>query len=462
MNSVVQISAAAGQGETRRFPWFTFVFLTACFFIALHDPTRSFSIQGDYLPSGDTLEKHAADGNVKRQIGFLGAGAFGFLVMVGARRKSLQVNGTLALLVFFLLTWILLSVTWADERTLSARRLVVIATLCFGAIAVACSLTPREIMLFVLFSSMVYLVAGITSEIAIGTFTPTAERYRFSGTLHPNNQGVNCSLILLASITALHTEKRFKSLFIACAGLAFLFLVLTKSRTSLLAFLVTFAVYSVLVYGRSRHFAYICTLATTAVLIVLFVASDAVAPALERSLLMGRTDQDISGTMSLTGRLPLWQDLIEYAAVRPFQGYGYGSFFTVEHIREISDRQGWPIAECHSVFLEVLLGLGVIGLIAYSLIQFIGIAVAARYFRVTLDPHFAFLGGLLVLGVIGGFSESTLLVPTMQTFVQFITLGYFGFVAGPPLVEAFASSRDRRRFSAPALRRPTAMPRGHA
>jgi O-antigen ligase len=359
------------------------------------------------------------------------------------------VNGALASLMLFFLIWILLSVTWADERALSARRLVVIATLCSGALAVACTLTPREIMLFVLFSSFIYLLSGVASEVALGTFTPAAERYRFSGTLHPNNQGVNCSLIVLASLTASQMEKRWKPVYLACAGFAFIFLMLTKSRTSLLAFLVTFAVYAFLVYGKSRRFFYVGTLGVTALLFILLVESDLVAPALERGMLMGRTDQDISGTMSLTGRLPLWQNLLEYAEAKPFQGYGYGSFFTVDHIREISDRQGWPIAECHSVFLEVLLGLGLVGLLAYTVIQFIGMARAAQYFHATQDPHYAFLGGLLLLGVVGGLSESTLLVPTMQTFVQFITLAYFGFVTAPEAVQARARIRDRRRFSAP-------------
>ncbi|MCC6152764.1 MAG: O-antigen ligase family protein [Candidatus Hydrogenedentes bacterium] len=437
--------------DTRPIPWLTFIMLTACFFIALHDPLRSASIQADYLPSGDTLEKHASEGNVKRQIGFLGAGLFGAVVLALGKRTSLRMNGALASLMLFFLIWMLLSVTWADDRALSARRLVVIATLCSGALAIACKLTPREIMLFLLFSSFVYLLSGVVSEIALGTFTPAAERYRFAGTLHPNNQGVNCSLVVLAALTAAQFEKRGKAMYIGCAGFAFVFLMLTKSRTSLLAFLVTFAVYAFLLYGKSRRFLYVSVLGITALLFVLLVESDFVAPALERGLLMGRTDQDISGTMSLTGRLPLWQNLLEYAEARPFLGYGYGSFFTLEHIREISNRQGWPIAECHSVFLEVLLGLGLVGMLTYTVIQFIGMGRAFQYFRATQDPHFAFLGGLLLLGVVGGLSESTLLVPTMQTFVQFVTLAYFGFVAAPELVQQRARVRDRRRFSAPPV-----------
>ena len=184
---------------------------------------------------------------------------------------------------------------------------------------------------------------------------------------------------------------------------------------------------------------------------VIIFARDTLATLLTNTVLLGRTDQDISGALTLTGRLPLWQNLLEYAARRPIQGYGYGSFFTVEHIREISARQGWPIAECHSVFLEVLLGLGIVGVSAYAVIQFLGLARTVSYFRITNDPRYAMLGSLLLLGIVGGLAESTLLVPTMQTFVQFLTLAQLAFLAPSPEIASLLHSRARGKFSAPTI-----------
>lgn len=450
MSTVLEFPQDA-QYRRRRLPWFTFVVFTLAFFIALHDASRSFSIEGDYLPSEDTLKKHASEGNARRQIGFVMAGAFGVLLLIRPDRRPLVMNGFLAALILFFLTWMVLSISWADERALTARRLVVIAMLALGALGVATQMTPREITLFVLFCSMAYLIAGIASEVALGTFTPSAERYRFSGTIHPNNQGVNCSLILLSSAAAAQSEKRWRKLFVCCAGAAMVFLLLTKSRTSLLSFLITFGAYCILVYGRSRHFAYVCSLLITAGLLAALLANGTIMPALEHGILLGRDDQDLSGAMSLTGRLPLWQNLLEYAAERPIQGYGYGSFFTLQHIREITATQGWPIAECHSVFLEVLMGLGIVGVTSYTLIQFIGIGRSVRYFRITRDPNQAFLGSLLILGVVGGLAESTLLVPTMQTFVQFMTLAYFAFQAAPEAVRKHVAAADQRKFSSPPI-----------
>lgn len=443
----------------RRLPWLVFLLLTVAFFIALHDPMRSYSIQDDYLPSEDTLEKHASEGNAKRQVGFLMVGGIGALILLGLNRRPLEMHGFLSFLIVFFMAWITLSITWADQPALTGRRLIVIATLATGALAVVTRMSLRELVLFVFFSSLAYLLAGIAAEIALGTFRPTVERYRFAGTIHPNNQGVNCSLILLSGVTAFLTEKRWRSLYGSVSLLALVFLILTKSRTSLLSFVVAFGIFAIIVFRNSRHFTYACCLGITAILTILLLASDALSKLVAGTILLGRTDQDISGAMTLTGRLPLWQNLLEYAARRPIQGYGYGSFFTVEHIQEISARQGWPIAECHSVFLEVLLGLGIVGVSAYALIQFLGLARTVSYHRVTRDPRYAFLGGLLLLGIVGGLAESTLLVPTMQTFVQFVTLAQLAFQAPAEAIQRHLDSADRSRFSAPAVHRFHLLPK---
>ncbi len=437
--------------ERTGLPWFMFALFTFAFFIALHDPVRSYSIGDDYLPSEDTLQKDASQGNAKRQIGFLLVGGFGALMLAMPGRRPLQVNGFFAGLIIFFVLWLLLSIFWADEWALTARRIVVIATLSLGAMGVACRMSPREMMLLVLFSSTAYLFAGIASEVALGSFTPTADRYRFAGTIHPNNQGVNCSFIVLAAIAALQTEKRFRWFYAGLAGLAFFFLIMTKSRTSLLSFLLTLGLYLIIVYAGSPRFMFAACASVTGILAFILLASGSILPALQKGILLGRTDQDMDGAMALTGRLPLWEQLIEYAAERPIQGYGYGSFFTVSHIREITARQGWPIAECHNVFLEVLMGLGIVGVSTYALIQIIGMARSVKYYRATHDARYAFLGGLLLLGIVGGMTESTLLVPTMQTFVQFLTLGYFGFQALPEPLRIKVVTHDAGKFSAPRL-----------
>jgi O-antigen ligase len=408
-------------------PWFAFALLTVAFFIALHDPTRSLSISDDYMPNEETIQKNVSEGNSKRQIGFLIAGAFGALVMVSPRRRKVEINGVIAVLVIFFLAWLMMSVLWAEDRSITFRRLIVIAILCTGALAVAVRMNLRDIMLLVFWSSIVYLLVGILSEIAMGSFNLTHESYRFAGTIHPNNQGINCSLIVLSAVGLAHRLPRWRAFFIAAALLGFAFLVLTKSRTSMGSMLLALFLYLFIAYRNSKPALFIACATTTLGLIILFVGQDALMPTIEKVVLLGRGDQDMGGAMNLTGRLPLWQHLMEYAAHRPFHGYGYGSFFTVKHIEEITARQDWPIAECHSVFLEVLMGLGLVGVVTYTLVQFMAMRHSLVYFNRSGDHGYLFLFALLTYGFVGGMAESTLLVPTMQTFVHFIAIAFLSF-----------------------------------
>jgi O-antigen ligase len=436
--------------------WVVFLVLTAAFFVAFLDPLtkRVVSIENDYQLSVETQQQLSADGSTRRQVGLLLAGGFGALLLAYVDRRHFRMNGMLAYAIVFLMVWMAVSVSWSDQPALTIRRVIVMAMLFVAAVAVALRLEPREILLFILFSTTCYLLFGIGVEFVFGTFRPWVEKYRFSGSMHPNNQGMNCSLMLVSGVVASFTEKRFRSLYLGLVILSVAALLMTKSRTSLVSLAIPFAAYMFLVYRGSRHFTYVCFIFLTMATFVVLVAGDTLADAAMSGVLLGRSDQDISGLLSLTGRLPLWQNLLEYVAERPIQGYGYGSFFTVERLGDISARQGWAISQCHSVFLEILVGLGIVGVGAYIIIQFLSIVRSIRYFAITRDARFAYFSTLLLMGVVGGLAESTLLVPKMPTFVQFVVLAYLAFRTPPDAVSASDAVHDRGKFSSPIVHFP--------
>jgi exopolysaccharide production protein ExoQ len=121
---------------------------------------------------------------------------------------------------------------------------------------------------------------------------------------------------------------------------------------------------------------------------------------------MGR-DED--GMSTLTGRLPLWEELLEvYAQQQPLFGYGFGAFWTPDRIFAVSDSQGWAISSTHSTYIDLLLTVGYVGFVlcisalVFALIQFWSLEVK--------HPHsgYGLMAMLVVLLLAGGFLETTI------------------------------------------------------
>jgi exopolysaccharide production protein ExoQ len=80
----------------------------------------------------------------------------------------------------------------------------------------------------------------------------------------------------------------------------------------------------------------------------------------------------IDRDVSLTGRVPLWQSLLQVAAERPLTGYGYGAFWLGENpvAGYIWDVIGWPAPEAHNSYIDLLLQVGVPGLLISTAVLF--------------------------------------------------------------------------------------------
>ncbi|MGA8730246.1 MAG: O-antigen ligase family protein, partial [Terracidiphilus sp.] len=138
---------------------------------------------------------------------------------------------------------------------------------------------------------------------------------------------------------------------------------LTKSRTSLVCGVLTLAFY----WAERLSRKYILTLLPTAtilasVLIGAYLLDSEAAKQLNQTLLAGR---DADTYENFSGRVPLWRLCMQYVAVRPVAGYGFYGFWTPERIRTVSASEGWAVPESHNGFIELMLGLGVMGLFLY-------------------------------------------------------------------------------------------------
>jgi O-antigen ligase len=68
---------------------------------------------------------------------------------------------------------------------------------------------------------------------------------------------------------------------------------------------------------------------------------------------------------SLTGRVPLWSALADDIAQRPILGYGYGAYFLdwSPRLQWVERLIQWTASEAHDAYIELVLQLGVVGLV---------------------------------------------------------------------------------------------------
>src|SRR4249920_456927 len=65
--------------------------------------------------------------------------------------------------------------------------------------------------------------------------------------------------------------------------------------------------------------------------------------------------------MNMTGRIPFWKDLLTYNFPRaPWAGYGY---MRIDYSDKFDSLNAYAGAMTHNTFLQVLLGLGLVGLL---------------------------------------------------------------------------------------------------
>jgi O-antigen ligase len=168
--------------------------------------------------------------------------------------------------------------------------------------------------------------------------------------------------------------------------------VLTKSRMSLLALLLALLVVYICQWSRAGIVISIAYLMTFAAGVILFLGiSDHALQSDIYSLAVLKRKDEVG---SLTGRTPLWRELRPHIEGRPILGHGFAGFWTTTRHTEIAKEIGWPASHAHCAYIGVTLELGIIGAALWIAIALSATVIAARRFRRTLDPGYAFLLGI--------------------------------------------------------------------
>jgi O-antigen ligase len=410
------------ERSTAKIPWLTFAFLAGVFLVAQHQWSYSLRARENFGTTVDSIMTITEEGNLARRIAFFLLGAFAVVSLLRKARFRIKVEGSLGWLIILLLSLAFLSLSWSEDPPMTLRRIVVLAMLSIGALAVSQTFSARDLALWVFFSTGLYLCVGLAAEIVLGTFHPLTGAYRFAGTLHPNAQATNCALLLLSSLFLMQDRRRWRSAFFAVTLVALLCLFLTKSRTSLIFAMFSPILYWVLTLRSSHKFAlFLCTVSLACLVLLL---GDYVLPVFQHAIRLDRKDDD---TMTLASRLPIWTQTLSYIWERPIYGYGYDCFWTSRHVADIVRRLGWPVSHAHSAYLDVTVGLGLSGGITYILIMIIGIRRALLAHNLSRNASLRFIAAALIFTGLNGLLESTVVMPTHIAFVSMVILAEFGF-----------------------------------
>ncbi|MEZ5958092.1 MAG: O-antigen ligase family protein [Hyphomonadaceae bacterium] len=267
-------------------------------------------------------------------------------------------------LLMGLLALAALSTLWSIDSAATLRRSVWLAlTMAFGLY-----LAWRhdwKSLLNILAGGFVVLIAG---SFVLGVLAPNIGRMTFehpgawSGLwTHKNTLGGVMALgVAICTAAAIATPERRK-LWLGCALAAFLLVLLSMSKTALIASVLGLGVMCFCALVRQGPIHTISASAFVGVFLVAGVGAIVLAPDLV-VVALGRD-------LTLTGRTDIWNAAARFVEAKPWLGYGYYAFWLPDNgpAYWVREAVAWQVASAHSSWLELALGMGRVGVALFAL-----------------------------------------------------------------------------------------------
>ncbi len=416
MNTTEPHSKATQYSASNLLLFIIIIVLFIAFFGLEHDIFYTTQNSGFTFTEAETSS--ISHGNIKKQRTFFFLFLFSVIILIKRKGHSLIFREFLGWLILANLSWPMISFLWADDPALTGRRIVLFFILNFTAFSIAMNVPLRQLPTIVLWITAPILIIGFFSERVLGTWWFGSPGYRFSGTLHPEGQAINCAILFLAAATMMGKGGRLSRFLIpGVMLLAAVFLVLTKSRGPFVGTIIAFGIYGLCTKKRSTLVAYFYAIIVTFGIMAL-VFGNALLPLLDSGMNLGR-QESVSG---LSGRAELWNELGEFVKERPIVGYGFGGFWTENRVLAIADSQRWRIRDSHSIYIDTVLDLGFIGLVIFLTLLIVAWWRARRTCVNGGDEGGAFALSLLTLWMADGLWASLVLGRGFNTLLLFIVL----------------------------------------
>jgi exopolysaccharide production protein ExoQ len=217
----------------------------------------------------------------------------------------------------------------------------------------------------VLAGAFIVLIAG---SLFVGALTPSVGRMTtehvgaWSGLwTHKNTMGGIMALGVGVGVAAALAAPQRRVLWLGVAAGAFLLVLLSTSKTALIASLLGVGVICAALLARRGPVQTIVIVASVVGAIVLGASIVFLAP----DLLVGAIGRDLT----LTGRTDIWAAAAPGVAAQPWLGYGYYAFWLPDNgpAYWVREAVNWPVASAHSGWLEMALGMGRVGVALLAL-----------------------------------------------------------------------------------------------
>jgi exopolysaccharide production protein ExoQ len=158
------------------------------------------------------------------------------------------------------------------------------------------------------------------------------------------------------------------------------------------------------------------------------------------------TRGNVEGTTTLTGRTPLWEQLLPEIWQHPLVGSGFAAFWSPDNLYRFESVAGFPVTSAHNGFLEELLNTGLVGF-AILLAFFIYTMVVVRRQARRGDPFgwlaFLFLIFYLLLNLTNSLTQDYLQLPLV------IILAILALMASEPVTSPKIPGVARERAAPP-------------
>lgn len=364
------------------------------------------------MPMTDASAITSGDGNSTERLAVLAMTGIALLEIIRRRRVALPLL-IRSWPVWLVLGWFCASITWAAFPDIAVRRVSVMVFICIIALAIAAGIGPLRRTLGLLAGILVVVIAADLAVTALNpsfAFTEIGVRGYHQ---QKNVAGLVAMLAVIVGIGWTLAVPRPRRILggLAFTVAAFAFLVLTKSKTSMMLALLGAALLPCMLVLRR--------LGPAAALGLSLMAGGAVAVTYLGVTAFGG---DFVGLLtpgndsSFTGRTQIWEFAASEIARRPWTGYGFGSFWDVGDANDpllrappgswlatlkIGQRADVVINEAHNGYLDLRLQGGAPALALAVLAQILTIlALAVKLFaRRTERPDAAAAATYLVIAL---------------------------------------------------------------